>query len=103
LVRQHTDYIAYLKSEGAEPKEIVSALWDWEFERGLRDKPRPIVRRRVSESKIDQLHGWTDKQPWYVQLLMWQFVLVPLVIIRIVIVMFGFGLLFYFGSGAGAP
>ncbi len=103
LVRQHSNYIAYLKSEGAEPNEITSALWDWEFERGLRDKPRPILRRRGSESKMDQLGAWTNKQPWYVQLLMWQFVLAPLVIIRIVIVMFGFGLVFYFASGGGAP
>ena len=109
LVRQHTNYIAYLKSEGAKPNEIAAALWDWEFERGLRDKPRPILRRSPSETKkslkgldLESLGEWSNQQPWYVKIPMF-FVLVQLTIVKLIIVMFGFGLLLYFASGAGAP
>jgi hypothetical protein len=112
LVRQHTAYMAYLKSEGTEPNEAIWASMDWKFERGLSDKPRPKRRQELEpKSKtsfprkldIDQLADWTNEQPWYVQLLMWQFVLSPLVVIRLVIVFFGAGILLYFASGGGAP
>lgn len=66
-----------------------------------------MVRTTASSTELpgylDRLGDGTAKMPWYVQLLMWQFVLSPLVVIRLVIVFFGAGILLYFASGGGAP
>ena len=103
---------------------IIWGVWAWQksdpaFSRWLWGKPprsrkpkrsavnQAMVRTTASSTylpgPLDRLADWTAQKPWYVQLLMWQFVLSPLVAIRLVIVFFGAGILLYFASGGGAP
>ena len=95
-----------------QKNDPVFSRWLWGKQSRSR-KPRrsavnqAMVRTTPSSAELpgylDRLGDWTAKKPWYVQLLMWQFVLSPLVVVKLVIAFFGAGILLYFGSGGGAP
>jgi hypothetical protein len=89
--------------------------WLWgKPPKSSRKKPQDAVQPKLPASKLnpqrpdlrspfERLGDWTGEQPWYVQLLMWQFVLSPLIALRLLVVFFGIAILLYFTSGGGAP
>ncbi len=103
---------------------IIWGVWDLQkrdsgFNRWLWGKPprsrkpkrsavnQPMARTTASSTylpgPLDRLADWAAEKPWYVQLLMWQFVLTPLAAIKLAFAFFGAGILLYFASGGGAP
>lgn len=64
---------------------------------------RTIAHSNEIPSLLDRLGDWSAERPWYVEIFMWQFVLVPLAIIRLALAFIGIGILLYFANGGGAP
>jgi len=97
-----------LRAKGAKKREIAAAITQFERDRNISfarlDEPQEPKRKKKPLKGLDleSLEEWNDQQPWYVKIPM-GFALLQLTIFRLIIVMFGFGLLFYFLNGAGAP
>jgi len=73
-------------------------------------RPKPKVpaaatpgKKKPRDVSLDGLSDWTDEKPWYVQAVMWQFVLAPLYAFRALLLIFGLGFILYFMSGGGSP
>lgn len=97
-----------LRADGAKAREISAAIKKFERDRNisfaLLDEPQETtqIKKPLKGLDIDSLEEWGSQQPWYVKIPMF-YVLVQISIVRLIIVMFGFGLLFYFLNGGGAP
>ena len=100
------------RRQGLEVSEGTSALLDvaelnlddGTNEPARKPKGKAIPTHRSTKPRelgIDALAGWTDKQPWWVQLPMWQFVIAPLWAFKLLFWMLLFGIVLSFMSSSG--